>query len=76
MTVRNLFYNAPARRKFLKSPLRETELIQKTLMTYALAYPHIAFRLVVDGRETINLPQLRKAWNASARCGGAKWRQR
>ncbi len=56
VTVRNLFYNAPARRKFLKSPTRETELIQKTLLTYALAYPPIAFRLVVDGRETIHLP--------------------
>lgn len=51
--VRNLFYNAPARRKFLKSPLRETELIHKTLVTYALAYPQIAFRFVVDGRESL-----------------------
>jgi len=51
VTARDLFYNAPARRKFLKSPLRETELIQKTVMTYALAYPYIAFRFVVDGRE-------------------------
>ena len=54
--VRELFYNAPARRKFLKSPLRETELIQKTIATYALAYPHIAFRFLVDGRENLNLP--------------------
>ncbi|HLF26404.1 MAG TPA: DNA mismatch repair endonuclease MutL [Anaerolineae bacterium] len=53
VTARELFYTAPARRKFLKSPLRETELIQKTVVTYALAYPHIAFRLVVDGRETL-----------------------
>ena len=30
VTVRDLFYNTPARRKFLKSPLRETELIQKS----------------------------------------------
>ncbi|HEY4689441.1 MAG TPA: DNA mismatch repair endonuclease MutL [Anaerolineae bacterium] len=52
VTARDLFYNAPARRKFLKSPLRETELIQKQVMTYALAYPDIAFRLVVDGRES------------------------
>ncbi|MBI5653556.1 MAG: DNA mismatch repair endonuclease MutL [Chloroflexi bacterium] len=51
----NLFYNAPARRKFLKSPFRETELIQKTIVQYALAYPQIAFRLIVDGRETMNL---------------------
>lgn len=51
VTVRDLFYNAPARKKFLKSPLRETELVQKMLAAYALAYPHIAFRLVIDGRE-------------------------
>jgi DNA mismatch repair protein MutL len=49
--VRGLFYNAPARRKFLKSPFRETELIRKTIMQYALAYPAIAFRFTVDGRE-------------------------
>ncbi len=54
--VRDLFYNAPARRKFLKSPLRETELIQKTIITYALAYPQIAFRFIADGRESLNLP--------------------
>lgn len=56
VTVRDLFYNAPARRKFLKSPLRETELIQKTIVTYALAYPHVAFRFISDGRENLNLP--------------------
>ncbi len=57
VTVRNLFYNAPARRKFLKAPLRETELIQKTVMLYALAYPQTAFRLVVDGRENLMAPE-------------------
>ncbi len=52
--VRNLFYNAPARRKFLKSPFRESELIQKTVIQYALGYTQVAFRLTVDGREQIN----------------------
>jgi len=56
VTVRDLFYNAPARRKFLKSPLRETELIQKTIIGYALAFPHIAFRFIADGHENLNLP--------------------
>jgi DNA mismatch repair protein MutL len=56
VTVRQLFYNAPARRKFLKAPLRETELVQKTLISYALAYPSIAFRLLVDGHESLVLP--------------------
>ena len=54
--VRNLFYNAPARRKFLKSPFRENELTQKTIVQYALAYPQVAFRLIVDGRELLNWP--------------------
>lgn len=56
VTVRGLFHNAPARRKFLKSPLRETELITKTVIQYALAYPQIAFRLMVDGKESVVAP--------------------
>jgi DNA mismatch repair protein MutL len=56
VTVRDLFYNVPARRKFLKSPLRETELVRDTLIRYALAYPGMAFRLVVDGRERFVAP--------------------
>ena len=68
VTVRDLFYNAPARRKFLKSPLRETELIQKQVMTYGLAYPHVAFRMTVDGRESL-------VWAASSPLEriGAAW---
>ncbi len=72
VTVRDLFYNAPARRKFLKSPLRETELIQKTVMMYALAHPHIAFRLVVDGRETMNLAKVSEPSQGLGRIG-AVW---
>jgi DNA mismatch repair protein MutL len=56
VVVRNPFYNAPARREFLKAPMRETELVQKTLMQYALACPQIAFRLIVDGRENLVAP--------------------
>lgn len=56
VTVRDLFYNAPVRRKFLKSPLRESELVQKTVIQYALAFPQIAFRLVVDGKEILYTP--------------------
>jgi DNA mismatch repair protein MutL len=52
----DLFYNTPARRKFLKSPLRETELCQQTVLRYALAYPEVAFKLTVDGRERIVAP--------------------
>jgi DNA mismatch repair protein MutL len=70
--VRNLFYNAPARKKFLKAPLRETELIQKTVMTYGLAYPQVAFRLVADGRETMNLARVSEPLQGLERIG-AVW---
>jgi DNA mismatch repair protein MutL len=56
VTVRDLFYNTPARRKFLKSPMRETELVRETVIRYALAYPGVAFRLLVDGRERLIAP--------------------
>jgi DNA mismatch repair protein MutL len=56
VTVRDLFYNTPARRKFSKSPRRETELVRDTVIRYGLAYPGVAFRLVVDGRERLLAP--------------------
>jgi DNA mismatch repair protein MutL len=56
VVIHNLFYNTPARRKFLKSPTREIELIRDTIVRYALAYPSVAWRLVVDGRERFAAP--------------------
>jgi DNA mismatch repair protein MutL len=52
VTARDLFYNTPARRQFLKSPMREGELVRKTVVRYASAWPEVAFRLVVNGKET------------------------
>ncbi|MCS7286103.1 MAG: DNA mismatch repair endonuclease MutL [Anaerolineae bacterium] len=59
VTVRNLFYNLPARRKFLKSHFREAELVRTTVIRYALSYPHIAFRFTVDGKERFLAPSAR-----------------
>lgn len=59
ITVRNLFYNLPARRKFLKSPFREAELVRNTVIRYALSYPHIAFKLIADGKERLLAPSAR-----------------
>ena len=56
VTVHDLFYNTPARRKFLKSPLREAELVRETVVRYSLAYPAVAFRLLVGGRESYVAP--------------------
>jgi len=56
VTVRDLFYNTPARRRFLKSPLREAERVRETVYRYALGYPHVAFRLIIEGREVLVAP--------------------
>ncbi len=54
--VRDLFFNTPARRKFLKSPTGELRAALRLLETYGLAFPEVAFRLVVDGRERFEWP--------------------
>ena len=52
IAVENLFYNVPARLKFLKSVTTEKRLIDEFVTRYALAYPHIRFRLAHDNRVT------------------------
>ncbi len=54
--VAELFGNQPARRKFLRSPQAETARIQELVSRYALAFPEIRFRLVNDGRVSLNTP--------------------
>jgi DNA mismatch repair protein MutL len=54
--VRDLFYNVPARRKFLKSEATERRHITTVVTNYAMAYPDARFQLVVSGRETFNSP--------------------
>jgi DNA mismatch repair protein MutL len=54
VTVEDLFFNVPARRKFLKSPATERRQIETLAARYALAYPGVRFRLVQDGRETFS----------------------
>jgi len=48
--VANLFYNVPARRKFLKAESTEKRWISTLVSRYALAYPGVSFRLEQDGR--------------------------
>ncbi|MBV8084084.1 MAG: DNA mismatch repair endonuclease MutL, partial [Chloroflexi bacterium] len=50
VTVRELFYNTPARLKFLKTPLAEGGQVTRLVGHFALAYPGIGFSLVADGR--------------------------
>jgi DNA mismatch repair protein MutL len=56
VTVRRLYAAVPARRRFLKSRSRESELIQHTVDAYALGYPRVAFRLSMEGRERLVAP--------------------
>jgi DNA mismatch repair protein MutL len=49
--VREIFYNIPARRKFLKSILTETRHVIDLLTRFAIVYPEISFKLTSDGRE-------------------------
>ncbi|MEL6177864.1 MAG: DNA mismatch repair endonuclease MutL, partial [Myxococcota bacterium] len=54
--VRDLFFNTPARLKFLKTTPTEVRHISETLLRIALANPSIHIRLVHNGRKTLDLP--------------------
>jgi DNA mismatch repair protein MutL len=54
ITVRDLFFNVPARRKFLKGESVEAGHISGLLTNYALANPTVGFTLINQGRSSIN----------------------
>ena len=54
--IRNLFFNTPARRKFLKGTQTEFGHISEMLQRIALAYPAVTFKLSHNGRVTFTLP--------------------
>ncbi len=51
--VSELFYNTPARLKFLKKPATEGGYISDLISRYVLAHPEISFKLIREGKETI-----------------------
>lgn len=56
ITVEDLFRSVPARLKFLKSPGAESAHIAELVHAYALAYPHVRFSLVNDGKLAFQSP--------------------
>jgi DNA mismatch repair protein MutL len=56
VAVADLFFNVPARRKFLRSNLTERRHIDSWVTRYAIAYPELQLTLLHDGRETFRSP--------------------
>ncbi len=56
ITIENLFWNVPARLKFLRSDATESGHIARVLTRCALAHPHVRFTYLVEGRLTFQSP--------------------
>jgi len=59
MRVANLFFNVPARKKFLKQAATEEQRVKQWLLQSSIAHPNVRYRLEVDGKNIINLPVTR-----------------
>jgi len=55
ITIRNLFYNTPARKKFLKTPRTELRKVVDVVRRYGLAFPEVTFKLVADNRTIFHI---------------------
>lgn len=56
ITVRDIFYNVPARMKFLKKDTAEGNSVAGLMDKIALSHPEISFRLIREGKETLHTP--------------------
>ncbi len=76
LEIRSLFFNVPARRKFLRSDETERAHIQHWLTTAALAHPQVGFTLVMEGRTVWQLPPLPGLDTSAGQLHGLKERLR
>lgn len=53
--VENLFYNVPARKKFMKSASAESRAIRETVVRAALSAPHAAFKCIINEKKVLNI---------------------
>lgn len=56
MIVRDIFYNVPARMKFLKKDITEGNAVAAILDKISLSHPEISFRLIREGKEVLHTP--------------------
>ncbi len=56
ISVADLFFNTPARRKFLKKPSQEASYIQEAVNRLALSHPEITLRFISDGKTVLRTP--------------------
>lgn len=56
IVVRDLFYNTPARMKFLKKDVSEANAVADVVDKVALSHPEISFRFIRDGKQTLITP--------------------
>ena len=75
ITVRDIFYNVPARRKFLKPNDTEFRHIVSVFEQISLAHPHISFTLVHNDKTVFNLPKENRMQRISS-LFGSKWNQK
>jgi len=71
--VEDLFFNTPARRKFLKSPPSEQVEVAQTLERTYLARPHVTLRFEAEGREVATYPATSELTDAAARVLGSEF---
>jgi len=70
LDVRHLFYNMPARLKFLKSPTTEFSHILTVVTRQAMAYPSVRFRLTHNKKIMLDIPPARSAMERMAQLHG------
>lgn len=74
--ARQLFFNLPARRKFLRAEETERAHIQHYVMLAALAHPHVAFSFTHDGRAVWQLPAAKSGADAASQLAALRERLR
>ena len=73
LSVRDLFFNTPARRKFLRSEATESYHLTNLVTHYALAHPEISFTLSNNGRETLRVAPARDLRERAYQIFGAQF---